>query len=138
LPLVGSHPWRHLPALPIESAMKLGEKITIAPPSAAPRDEWTGLERFVVEICEGPEGIRDIGLARHPDDTAEVYVIERRVVCRCEKGTRKSPCSAETPALAQCSTCGRCYRRCASHGGEDGAKRSLHSHRALIHSEVQS
>lgn len=35
----------------------------------------------------------------------------------------------------QCRECGKVYQRCGFHGGTDGARRSLNSHRGLTHSE---
>jgi hypothetical protein len=32
-----------------------------------------------------------------------------------------------------CMACGASYIRCEAHGGQAGARRSLHSHRALMH-----
>lgn len=47
----------------------------------------------------------------------------------------KCPKRASKPATADgaCSDCGKTYHRCGDHGGADGVKRSLHSHRALHH-----
>lgn len=32
-----------------------------------------------------------------------------------------------------CDVCGKAYRRCIEHGGTQGARRSIHSHKALHH-----
>lgn len=39
-----------------------------------------------------------------------------------------------TDPVAQCGVCGKVYQRCAFHGGTEGARRSLRSHRGLAHS----
>jgi hypothetical protein len=44
---------------------------------------------------------------------------------KCDK------CREPATAAVSCPGCGANYRRCDECGGESGAKRSLHSHRAL-------
>ena len=53
---------------------------------------------------------------------------------KCDKSTRRAPCVVEPNlAAAICPDCSKVYARCSRHGGERGALRSLHSHRALYH-----
>lgn len=58
----------------------------------------------------------------------------------CPKHTRAKPCAGEVavvvcecPPRATGLPCPDTYRRCAAHGGEAGARRSLASHRAIYH-----
>jgi hypothetical protein len=50
----------------------------------------------------------------------------------CDKAKRSEPCDLTLVGMASCG-CGKVYVRCRRHGGEAGAKKSLHSHRALYH-----
>jgi hypothetical protein len=43
-------------------------------------------------------------------------------------------CSTPVDATVTCASCDRAYQRCTAHGGFEGAKRSLRSHRGLAHS----
>lgn len=52
-------------------------------------------------------------------------MIERPATC--------GKCYAASTGWAACATCGKRYGRCDAHGGEDGARRSVHSHAALHH-----
>ena len=59
----------------------------------------------------------------------------------CPKNTRKSPCAGEV-ATVECAEdvgrseykgCGNKYARCEAHGGIEGARRSLGSHKGIYH-----
>lgn len=114
------------------------------------------LDRFVVFIarCHGEtqrvrveletikDGRVDFGLAFVPENRLAAAPAPRQlqpigavaigVSATCDKELHRDPCGV-AEAVTVCATCGKSYARCARHGGEAGAKRSLHSHRALYH-----
>ncbi len=55
-------------------------------------------------------------------------------------GSRCDKCKADAVVEVECTEkdrrgdiCGNAYRRCAEHGGEAGARRSLKSHKGVYH-----
>lgn len=59
--------------------------------------------------------------------------VDASPIACCKRGCRER---AVRPG-AFCVDCGERYHRCEAHGGEAGARRSLHSHRGLHHPKVQ-
>jgi hypothetical protein len=49
----------------------------------------------------------------------------------CDKSKKRAVCSGVS-GVAYCPSCGKQYARCADHGGQTGANRSLRGHFALV------
>jgi len=72
---------------------------------------------------------KDSGGAERAEAAGEIEATGESFACT-QRGCGRE---AEPGSAVLCFDCGKTYRRCQKHGGLMGARRSLHSHRALYH-----